>query len=78
MLRVGTDLLSGRLRKNDLILCCQEFRADAAIVIVRAKGKVQLARSSGHGRYAALAGGRSLAGAEPVGRSLGIVWAPLG
>ena len=48
VLRIGVDISSGRLKKNDLVLCSQELRDDAAIVIVR-KGQGGAGASSRQG-----------------------------
>ena len=77
VLRIGGDIPSGRLKKNDLVLCCQEPHDDAAIVIVRAKGTALLAKAAGKGGYKTLASDRLIPGAEPIGCCLGIVWAAL-
>ncbi len=77
VLRIGADIFSGRLKKNDLVLCSQELRDDAAMVIVRAKGKVVLAQAVGNGSFQTLPNNSSLTGAEPIGCCLGVVWAPL-
>ena len=77
VLRIEGDSPSGRLRKNDLILCCQGPRDDAAFVIVRAAGTAVLAEAAGKDRYKAVASGRLIPGAEPIGHGIGIVWAPL-
>ena len=76
VLRIGADITSGRLKKNDLVLCSQELRDDATMVIVR-KGKAVLARAVGKGSFQTLASGGSIPGADPIGCCLGIVWAPL-
>jgi hypothetical protein len=77
VLRIGADIPSRRLKKNDLVLCSQELRDDAAMVIVRAKGKAVLAQAGGKDCFKALSTGNLLAGAEPIGYCIGIVWAPL-
>jgi len=77
VLRIGADIPSGRVRRNDLVLCCQELRNDAALVIVRAKGTAVLAEAAGKDGYKTLASGRSIPGAEPIGYCIGIVWAQL-
>jgi transcriptional regulator with XRE-family HTH domain len=77
VLRLGVDIPSGRLRKNDLVLCCQELRKDAAIQIVRTKGKAVLAQRDGKDRFKTCPAGNCISGGEPVGYCIGIVWAPL-
>jgi hypothetical protein len=77
VLRIGTDIPSGRLKKNDLVLCSQEPRDDAAMVIVRVKGKAVLAQAGGKDYFKAPSTGNPIPGAEPIGYCIGIVWAPL-
>jgi transcriptional regulator with XRE-family HTH domain len=77
VLRIGADIPSGRLQKGDLVLCCQEPPDNAAIVIVRAKGKVMLARAGGKDGFQTFSTGSLIPGAEPIGYCIGIVWAPL-
>jgi hypothetical protein len=77
VLRIGADIPSGRLKKNDLVLCSQEPRDDAGIIIVCAKAKAMLAQAAGKARYKTLAKGSSIPGAEPIGYCIGIVWAQL-
>ena len=77
VLRSGVDIPSGRLKRNDLILCSQEPRDDAVLLIVRVKGKALLAQAGGKNCYKALATGNPLPGAQPIGYCIGIVWAPL-
>lgn len=77
VLRVEADILSGRLRRNDLVLCTQEVRNDAGVVLVRAGGKVLLAQTMVNDQFQDALTGASIEGAEPIGHCLGIVWAPL-
>lgn len=76
VLRIGVDIPSGRLQKNDLVLCCHEPHDGTAIVIVRTKGKVLLARA-GKCCFKSLSTGSVIPEAEPIGYCIGIVWAPL-
>ena len=77
VLRIANDAPPGRLAKNDLVLCSQESRDDAAVMIVRVEGKAVLAQTAGEHLFRALMNGALLAGAEPIGCCIGIVWAPL-
>ena len=77
VLRIGDDIPSGRLKRNDLVLCSQEPRVDAAMVIVRAKGKAVLAQVGGKDDFKTLSAGRPIPDAEPIGYCVGVIWALL-
>lgn len=77
VLRVGDDDATGRLRKNDLLLCSQQLRDGATIVVVRSQGKLILARCTTKKHCRAFDTGRVIRDAEVIGHCIGIVWAAL-
>jgi transcriptional regulator with XRE-family HTH domain len=78
ILRYGADDRRGRLQKDDLLLISQSIDEAAEIQVVRNRGKLYLARSTGAGTWERVASKRTLHGpVEAAGHAIGIVWGRL-
>ena len=77
VLRLNEDDRSGRLRRNDLLLCSQEPRPDAAIGILFAQERVSLGTTGPRGPFRGVGSGKAIRDAEIIGHVVGVVWAVL-
>jgi transcriptional regulator with XRE-family HTH domain len=78
VLRYGAKDCRDRLKKGDLILVSQQINLDAAIQVVKFKGKMHLARPCGEDQWERVADGQTLsAPTEAAGHCLGVIWSLL-
>ncbi len=78
VLRLASNDVDGRLRKRDLVLVSQDTTGSFEIAVVKHRGRLALARRDANAEWKLLTTGQTLPEKiRPVGKCLGIVWAPL-